>query len=221
MLLGQPRVPTDVTFLPVGHIAFDTHAADYAQNINLDIPKSDSYWIKSLYVSYTLQGLGIGGATMNVAEHMAAQEPLNARHLLLDTVHHEDQSDKEWAAANYGGEFKVELANTVVSYDDNADHRLRYLPRRGTRGADTGWLVQSKTCTTIRMHKGRYGLPEQFSSRKTSASGVCHFAISLSAMVRQFSQRYDRFSQGLRQHLGLSVTVMMRLSCYPDIKALD
>lgn len=158
---------------------------------------------------------------MNVAEHMAAQEPLNARHLLLDTVHHEDQSDKEWAAANYGGEFKVKLSYTVVSYDDDADHRLRYPPRPGTRDADTGWLVQSKTCTTIRMHKGRYGHPGQSSYRKISASGVCRFAISLSAMVRQFSQRYDRFSQGPHQHLGLSVTVMMRLACYPGTKALD
>ncbi|KAI1619207.1 hypothetical protein EDD37DRAFT_655002 [Exophiala viscosa] len=73
-LLGNPRVPTNVKLLPVGHIAL---------------------------------GLGVGGAAMNIAERMATEEPLNARHLLLDTVDHDDQSDKDFAIANYGGEFKI------------------------------------------------------------------------------------------------------------------
>ncbi|KAG5762582.1 hypothetical protein H9Q72_009310 [Fusarium xylarioides] len=107
MLLGKPRVPTDTPFLPVGHVALDTHIADYAESLELDFPKSGTYWVKSLYVSYTLQGLGIGGAAMNIAERMAIEEPLNARHLLLDTVHHEDQADEEFAIANYGGGFKI------------------------------------------------------------------------------------------------------------------
>ncbi|KAF5976580.1 hypothetical protein FBULB1_6891 [Fusarium bulbicola] len=106
-LLGKPRVPTDAKFLPVGHVALDTHISDYGERVDLNIPKSGAYWVKSLYVSYTLQGLGIGGAAMNIAERMAIEEPLNARHLLLDTMHHEDQADEEFAVANYGGAFKT------------------------------------------------------------------------------------------------------------------
>ncbi|CVL08358.1 uncharacterized protein FMAN_05135 [Fusarium mangiferae] len=83
-LLGKPRIPTDAKFLPIGHVALDTHISDYAE-----------------------KGLGIGGAAMNIAERMAIEEPLNAMHLLLDTVHHEDQADEDFAVANYGGAFKI------------------------------------------------------------------------------------------------------------------
>lgn len=79
----------------------------YAEKLGLKIPKSGSYWIKSLYISYALQGLGVGRAAMDAAERMGSEEPLNARHLLLDTVHHEDQSNEEFAMAIYGGSFKV------------------------------------------------------------------------------------------------------------------
>ncbi|KAF4955664.1 hypothetical protein FGADI_4357 [Fusarium gaditjirri] len=106
-LLGKPRIPTHAKFLPVGHVALDTHISDYAENVQLDFPKSDAYWVKSLYVSYRLQGLGIGGAAMKIAERVATEEPLNARHLLLDTVHQEDQANEEFAVAVYGGAFKV------------------------------------------------------------------------------------------------------------------
>jgi hypothetical protein len=106
-LLRKSRAPTNAKFLPVGHIALDIHTPDYAENINLSIPQTDSYWIKSLYVSYILQGLGVGGAAMNIAERMATEEPLSAKHLLLDTVHRDDQSDKDFAMATYGGSFKV------------------------------------------------------------------------------------------------------------------
>lgn len=116
-LLGKPRVPTDAKFLPVGHIALDTHIADYAEKLDLNIPQSGTYWVKSLYVSYTLQGLGIGGAAMNIAERMAIEEPLNARHLLLDTVHHEDQADEDFALANYGGGFKVSACCGTLMYE--------------------------------------------------------------------------------------------------------
>lgn len=53
---------------------------------------------------------------MNIAERMAIAEPLNARHLLLDTVHHEDQADEDFAVANYGGAFKVSVCCQVVMY---------------------------------------------------------------------------------------------------------
>ncbi|KAJ4044356.1 hypothetical protein NW763_011228 [Fusarium oxysporum] len=106
-LLGKPRVPTHAKFLPVGHVALDTHVSDYAEKLELDFPKSDAYWVKSLYVSYRLQGLGVGGAAMKIAECVATEEPLNARHLLLDTVHQEDQANEEFAVAVYGGAFKI------------------------------------------------------------------------------------------------------------------
>ncbi|KAF5265336.1 hypothetical protein FOXYS1_3850 [Fusarium oxysporum] len=106
-LLGKPRVPTDAKFLPVGHVALDTHISDYAEKLELEFPKSDAYWVKSLYVSYRLQGLGVGGAAMKIAERVATEEPLNARHLLLDTVHQEDQANEEFAIAVYGGAFKI------------------------------------------------------------------------------------------------------------------
>lgn len=80
---------------------------DYGKKLDLNIAISDSYWIKGLYVSYILQGLGVGGAAMSIAEQMAMEEPLIARHLLLDTVQHDDQSDKDFAIAKYGGDFKV------------------------------------------------------------------------------------------------------------------
>lgn len=117
-LLGKPRVSTDAKFLPVGHVALDTHISDYAEKVKLDLPRSDAYWVKSLYVSYRLQGLGVGGAAMNIAERVATEEPLNARHLLLDTVHQEDQANEEFAVAVYGGAFKVDAWYQVVTYKE-------------------------------------------------------------------------------------------------------
>ncbi|KAL2208266.1 hypothetical protein CC79DRAFT_1397678 [Sarocladium strictum] len=106
-LLGKPRIPTRAKFLPVGHIALDRRDVHAAETTNLDIPRSDSYWIKSLYASYVLQGIGLGRATMDIAERHATEAPLNAKYLLLDTVHHEDQSNENYAMATYGGTFKV------------------------------------------------------------------------------------------------------------------
>ncbi|WKT42325.1 hypothetical protein QSH57_007161 [Fusarium oxysporum f. sp. vasinfectum] len=124
-LLGKPRVPTDTKFLPVGHVALDTHISDYAEKLELDFPKSDAYWVKSLYVSYRLQGLGVGGAAMKIAECVATEEPLNARYLLLDTVHQEDQANEEFSVAVYGGAFKIptqachveDLENRLAQYE--------------------------------------------------------------------------------------------------------
>ncbi|KAH7117282.1 hypothetical protein B0J13DRAFT_571188 [Dactylonectria estremocensis] len=106
-LLGKPRTPTQTTFLPVGHIALNIHDPPYYTKLGLTVPEQGSYWIKSLYISYILQGLGVGGAAMNIAERICMEEPLNAKHLLLDTVHHEDQQNKEYAMATYGELFKV------------------------------------------------------------------------------------------------------------------
>ncbi|KAH7208668.1 hypothetical protein DER44DRAFT_823308 [Fusarium oxysporum] len=135
-LLGKPRVPTDAKFLPVGHVALDTHISDYAEKLELDFPKSDAYWVKSLYVSYRLQGLGVGGAAMKIAERVATEEPLNARHLLLDTVHQEDQANEEFAIAVYGGAFKIptqachveDLENRLAQYEGRNQDTEDWVP---------------------------------------------------------------------------------------------
>jgi hypothetical protein len=111
-LLNQPRIPARTSFLPIGHIALDTHDPAYTKKLGLEVPDDGSYWIKSLYVSYILQGLGVGGSAMNIAERMLTEEPHYARHLLLDTVHHEDQQNKEFAMATYGELFKVRPNDT-------------------------------------------------------------------------------------------------------------
>jgi hypothetical protein len=56
-------------------------------------------WIKSLYISYALQAEGIGGAAVDRIEGMAAAAPLNAKHLVIDTTHEDDQMNPEMNAA--------------------------------------------------------------------------------------------------------------------------
>lgn len=111
-MLGLPRTPSQARFLPIGHISLATHDPVSTDKLGISVPESGSFWIKSLYISYILQGLGLGKAAMTIAERMAAEQPLNAKHLLLDTVHHEDQSNEEYAMAVYGGLFKVTLAGS-------------------------------------------------------------------------------------------------------------
>jgi len=67
----------DIQFIPVGHISLDSTCDDPT--------KCDAYMISSFYISFALQGNGIGGAAMDSVEQMAASEPLNAKTLLLLT----------------------------------------------------------------------------------------------------------------------------------------
>lgn len=67
-----------------------------------DIPTVDAFWISGLYISYAMQGGGIGRAAMDAIERMAMEPPLNARHLLLDTLHRDDQLNEEMAMAFHG-----------------------------------------------------------------------------------------------------------------------
>lgn len=86
-----PRRASQQAFIPIGHISIDSLNAE-ANHIDLDIPSTGVFWIKTFYVSHSVQGQGIGRAAMDEAEKMAVGEPLNARILMLDTMHRDDQT---------------------------------------------------------------------------------------------------------------------------------
>jgi GNAT superfamily N-acetyltransferase len=79
-----PREPTQEEFYPVGHVALDVHTAE--EDIELGLPAEGVVWIHPLYVSDALQRGGFGAASMQKAEAVAAQEPLNGKILALDTM---------------------------------------------------------------------------------------------------------------------------------------
>lgn len=81
------------------------------------MPTARFLWVKTLYVSHALQGLGIGGSAMKLAEAVSATPPLNARHLLLDTLCAEDQLNEELAVAYFGQVPKVRLFVVEINAD--------------------------------------------------------------------------------------------------------
>lgn len=127
-----PRTPSNQRFRPVGHITVDD-SQPAVLRYGLDIPTADAFWIKSLYVSYALQGSGVGRAAMDAIEQLATEPPLSARHLLIDTLHRDDQLDEEMAMAYHGAVPKAanqdwyhrrgyRLIGEILNfYDDNRD----------------------------------------------------------------------------------------------------
>ena len=101
-----PRQPTKEIFIPIGHISLDSKNPE-AEHIGLDLPSESVFWIKTFYVSQSIQGQGIGRAAMDEVEAMAVREPLVAKTLMLDTVQKDDQKREEFAIATYGGVPKV------------------------------------------------------------------------------------------------------------------
>ncbi|KAJ5591841.1 uncharacterized protein N7459_002210 [Penicillium hispanicum] len=135
-----PREPTQKSFIPVGHISLDNGNPDAAK-IDLGLPTEGVFWIKTFYVSQSIQGQGIGRAAMDEVEDMATREPINAKILMLDTVQKDDQRRNEHAKANHGGAPKVtneewysrrgyRLIKTVQNYYPVADEDSE---ARGTR----------------------------------------------------------------------------------------
>lgn len=100
------RTAPGVSFRPVGHIAVDD-SQPALLTYGFDIPVVGAFWIKSLYISYPLQSAGVGRAAMDAIEKLATEPPLSARHLLIDTLHREDQLNEEIALAYHGAVPKV------------------------------------------------------------------------------------------------------------------
>ena len=78
-----------------------------AKDLDLGLPSTDTFWIKTFYVLHCLQSKGVGRAAMDEVESLAAREPLNAKCLVLDTVHRDDQLKEDFAKAFWGAVPKV------------------------------------------------------------------------------------------------------------------
>ncbi|KAH8429774.1 GNAT family N-acetyltransferase [Aspergillus melleus] len=96
------RQLTKAEFIPVGHVSLDSKN-EKAEKLDLEIPPENVFWIKSLFIPPSLQGKGIGRAAMDEIERIAAQEPLCAKTLMLDTVERGYQVREDFALATYGG----------------------------------------------------------------------------------------------------------------------
>ncbi|KAI0541238.1 hypothetical protein GGR58DRAFT_37736 [Xylaria digitata] len=94
-----PRRPTGRDFMPIGHVALDVH--DAKEDAKLGLPPG-TVWVHQLYVSSALQGGGYGVATMAKVESVAAQEPMNAKWMALDTLAKEVQEAGDAASIDVG-----------------------------------------------------------------------------------------------------------------------
>ncbi|KAJ5201749.1 uncharacterized protein N7498_006412 [Penicillium cinerascens] len=103
---GVAREPSQVAFVPIGHISLDSKNKD-AEMVGLEIPSEGVFWIKSFFILQSLQGQGIGRAAMDAVELMAAREPLWAQSLMLDTVTGEHQMREDFATSTYGAIPKI------------------------------------------------------------------------------------------------------------------
>jgi hypothetical protein len=106
------RTPTGEPFCPVGHLSLDSKDPGYKE-LGIPIPGDGAYWIKSLYVLDRLRSGGIARAAMDQVEKEAIDPPLNARHILMDTVHKNDARNPAMSDAFYGGPPKVCVAPPV------------------------------------------------------------------------------------------------------------
>ncbi|KAL7921106.1 hypothetical protein ACQKWADRAFT_296285 [Trichoderma austrokoningii] len=93
-LARAPRTPTLAAFLPIGHIALDLYPE---RNAKFSLAPS-TVWIKSLYISRTMQSAGLGRSAMHQIEHLATCPPLNATTMALDTSTKEYQTTPEYLA---------------------------------------------------------------------------------------------------------------------------
>ncbi|KAI1386469.1 uncharacterized protein F4822DRAFT_317060 [Hypoxylon trugodes] len=95
-----PRQPTHVEFIPIGHVAVDIHEPE--EDVKLGLPATGTVWIHQLYISRALHGGGYGAGTMSKIEMLAAQEPMNAKRVALDTLTKELQTDPKTRDILYG-----------------------------------------------------------------------------------------------------------------------
>jgi GNAT superfamily N-acetyltransferase len=125
LLFGKKIEPSHASFFPIGHIALHKDDPSIPQGSIKQLPTTNFLWIKTLYVSRALQGIGIGGLAMEHVEAVAASPPLNARHLLLDTLCEEDQLNEDIAVAYFGQVPKV--GNAELEYDRNSSADRRFI----------------------------------------------------------------------------------------------
>ncbi|KAM0281801.1 hypothetical protein ACHAQH_003383 [Verticillium albo-atrum] len=88
-----PRTPSDEVFYPIGHLALEKQAEEDPE---MGLVKDGVVWIKHLYISWAIQAGGVGKASMQAVEALAALEPLCGTTIVLDTAQKETQSSDEW-----------------------------------------------------------------------------------------------------------------------------
>ena len=95
---GSSRRPTNIPFIPVGHISLDS-CYEEPEKVASDNLGEGVYWISTFYISKALQKYGLGRAAMDFVEEMAVNEPLNAKTLGLSTARSQPELNRErWAA---------------------------------------------------------------------------------------------------------------------------
>ena len=95
---GQSRLPTNTSFIPVGHISLDRQYEE-PEKVADDNLGEGVYWISTFYISKALQKYGLGRAAMDFVEEMAIREPLNAKSLGLSTARNSLELNRErWKA---------------------------------------------------------------------------------------------------------------------------
>lgn len=100
-----PRQPTNVEFIPIGHVAVDIHKPK--EDMSLGLPATGTVWIHQLYISRALHKGGFGVGTMSSIETLVTQPPMNARIVALDTMSKELQTDPVKRALLYNKETGV------------------------------------------------------------------------------------------------------------------
>ncbi|KAF2218673.1 hypothetical protein BDZ85DRAFT_78496 [Elsinoe ampelina] len=92
------RTPTSKSFIPIGHVLLDRAPPPVADCV--DSPET-TIWLKSLYISWALQGSGLGRQAVFAIEEIASRKPFNAASTALDTITKEFQGEEWYLRAYY------------------------------------------------------------------------------------------------------------------------
>lgn len=131
----QPRdAARDRAFIPVGHVALDLRPAE---NRHLGLADGDGIvWVAGLYVSYALQGRGLGREAMGLAEHAAASPPLGARWAALDTMPRAQQLDPAFVEKVYLAQGRPAPARAVQDWYEGQGYEVFAGEKGGYRWAN-------------------------------------------------------------------------------------
>ncbi|VUC25832.1 unnamed protein product [Clonostachys rosea] len=136
------RLPTGKSFVPVGHVSLDTESPG-VEELNLDIPDSGVFWLKTGYVSRALQSSGIGRATMDALEVMVRSEPLYAQTLMLDTLSKDDHLREDVANAFFSG--KIPEISNEEWFSSRGYKTIKTVPNFYKENDSTGRPLEAKT----------------------------------------------------------------------------